>query len=156
MLIALILAGCTPDCDDGYGFADGECVPVDTTAPAGPANWGGGDSAALFYTRLIERYCHELRRCGAPTYQTDAFCTEFGAPGGYDYGYDYREDLIGCTVDPTQANLCISGSWTCLSYGDGYSTVQLPEACYAALDAQCEQAYGYDDEPYYYYGYYDY
>ena len=151
LLILTLLWGCAPDCEDGYGFADGECVPIDTEASSRAVNWGGGSSAALFYERLITRYCQELRRCGATGYQTVAYCSEFEVPG-YSYDYDYGSELAGCTSDSHQANLCISGEWACQDFGEGYLSVQLPEACYAALDADCSYDYY---EPYYY-GYYDY
>jgi len=173
MLPALLLLACgTPDCDDGYGFVDGECVPVDTDDYDGPINWGGGVSAELFYDRLLDRYCQELARCGAtgndtyvemcmtfrPQTETEGYYANYYDDYYDDYGsYDYGAELRGCTVEPALVNACFAARWECVDYGyydDSYVSVALPEVCNIALYSGCYDDY-YDYTDYStYYGYY--
>jgi len=141
MTLWMLLAACgAPECDPGYGFADGECVPIDTDAKGDqPFNWGGGTSAELFYERLVERYCQELKRCGTPdAYTVNALChSELSFDTGYDYTA-YGQELRGCTVDPALVNACLSATWSCIDYGDGFVMPQIPEVCNLALDVSCD------------------
>jgi len=169
LALTLLLACGTPDCDDGFGYADGQCVPIDQKGNDGePFNWGGGVSAELFYDRLIDRFCLELARCGATEdYYYESYCMTVAPKGFVDDDYSsYGEEFRGCTVDPTLAQACFSSTWECIRYGGygyepydyGYGeygqdqstvTVRPPEICLQAVYGSC---YG-DDTTYSYYGY---